>query len=68
MSTVSSLDTVRDIMDEMGKEQIDSVYSFTTMDKKRKFAVFYTGQVIDIYTSPYCKDPKCVFRKGRWLI
>ena len=68
MATVHSLDTAKDVVSEAGEDQIDSVYSYTNnISGKKMYAVFFKGSPIDIHTSIYCKNQKCLFEHGKWL-
>ena len=68
MATVHKLSTAKDMVDEVGKDQVDSVYSYKSMNGDKLYAVFFKGTPVDIYTSIYCRDQKCIFENGKWLL
>lgn len=66
--TVHSLQTAKDLVSEMGQNHVLGVYSYRhTMNNEQLWAVFLDSGVVDIYDSPFCKDIKVLFEKGKWL-
>ena len=66
--TVKSLKTAKAVVEEMGINNVNSVWQYTTPEgDKNNFAIFTKNQLVDIYYSPFCINPKLIFIDGDWI-
>jgi hypothetical protein len=71
--TVESLESAKALVNELGIGNVKAIYRYTNVYKKPEsndkllFAVFASGQAIDIFESPYCENIQCLFMNGKWI-
>lgn len=66
--TVKSLEIAREVVEEAGPENIDSVWQYTTPEgDPENYAIFMRKQYVDIYNSSYCLNPQLLFLDREWL-
>ncbi len=66
MSTISDPNTIKNMLKNdgiyPGDPRPDSIYQYeNNFNGGKAYAVFYPGTHCDIYQSPYCHNPVCLF-------
>lgn len=66
--TVHEINTVVQLIEEMGKDGVQSVYEYTNaVSKEILYAVFAKSQHDDMYESPFVKSPKLIWIDGKFV-
>jgi len=66
--TVGTLKLAKGLVEEIGPDKTYAAYEYiNTNNNEKMYAVFTLPELVDIYNSPFVKEPVLIFSDGKWV-